>query len=269
MGWVLEPQMFPELKKTWGGNSVLRAVWKFFLEDKAWIQKDVTANINRVVLANSLSWSTQHRVTRELWKIEHGKRISLSIRNPGGQSAGRQHPGTLLQAEFEPKKQRGWWDLRLWIPYPYCQGQIATSRIKSEWKTTSSDIKTETQSKAIHYRDVAARGFNELLLNWWEKSKRKKTKQGKLGGREKLLKLRRIKRLEQVMKWQGGAAMTFFLYDSWFVSDLSLNGFEAAKTAMKTYVQIIRCWWIREVLNTGITDKTNTELSQKDYFNQK
>ena len=32
-----------------------------------------------------------------------------------------------------------------------------------------------------------------------------------------------------------------FLYDLWFVSDLSLNGSEAAKIAMKTYVQIIRC----------------------------
>lgn len=28
----------------------------------------------------------------------------LSIRNPGGQSADRHHPGTLLEAEFESKK---------------------------------------------------------------------------------------------------------------------------------------------------------------------
>ena len=43
--------------------------------------------------------------------MEHGKGVSISIRSPGGQSAGRQYPGTLLQAEFESKKWGGWWDL--------------------------------------------------------------------------------------------------------------------------------------------------------------
>ena len=181
MGWVLEPQMFPELKQTWGGNSVLGAVSKFFLEDKAWNQKDMAANINRVVWASSLCWSTQYRVTRELWKMEHGKGVSISIRSPGGQSAGRQYPGTLLQAEFESKKWGGWWDLWLCIPYPCCQGQIAKSRIISEWRKTSSVIKTETQSKAIHHQDVAARGFNASLLNWWEEEDDKAGQTGRTG----------------------------------------------------------------------------------------
>ena len=214
-GWGLGTTDVPWIKEDLRRKLSSRGCVEVFLEDKAWNQKNVTANINRVVLASSLCPSTQHRVTRELWKMEHGKRVSISIRNPGGQSADSQHPGTLLQAEFESNKWRGWWDLRLWIPYPCSQGQIAKSRIISEWRKTSSDIKTETQSKAIHHQDVAARGFNESLLNWWEESTRKMTKQGKLVGLEKLLKLRRIKRLEQAMKWQGGAGMTFcFLHDS-------------------------------------------------------
>ena len=63
-------------------------MWKFFLEDKAWNQKDVTANINRVVLASSLYRSTQHRVTRscERWSMEKGSLFPSEIQEANQQA---------------------------------------------------------------------------------------------------------------------------------------------------------------------------------------
>ena len=51
-----------------------------------------------VVLASSLHQGTQYKVTKGLRKMQRAKH--LSIRNLGGQSADRQHPGGLPEAEF-------------------------------------------------------------------------------------------------------------------------------------------------------------------------
>lgn len=70
-GWVWEPELFPQNKEDLGVNTVLNAVWKFFLEGKGGSQKDMATGTDGVVLASSLHQVMQRKVRRKLWKSIH------------------------------------------------------------------------------------------------------------------------------------------------------------------------------------------------------
>lgn len=69
------------------------------------------------------------------------------------------------------------------------------------------------------------------------------------------------------MKGQGEAEMTScFLYDSGFVSNLFLKGFEAAKAETKILCAKKQMSINQNgVLNIGIKDKTDTEVNRQEY----
>lgn len=102
-GYGLEPQLLPELKKTWGDRLVISRCCVEVLSGRQSMESEGYGNKHRWgVLGKQYASGHAVRITRHLWKTERAK--GCSTRNLGGQLAGIQYPGRLLKSEFQSLK---------------------------------------------------------------------------------------------------------------------------------------------------------------------